>query len=115
MQEFPPHPPMTTSEPSSVSVAYFSMEAALASDMPTYSGGLGVLAGDVLRAAADLRLPVVGMSLLYKQGFLQQKLSADGWQTEEPIVWQPSRFLKRLTTRATIRLEGRDIVLQPWL
>src|SRR5689334_9433045 len=55
-------------------IAYFSMEVALASAMPTYSGGLGVLAGDTLRTCADLKLPLVAVSLLYRQGYFQQSL-----------------------------------------
>jgi starch phosphorylase len=66
-------------------VAYFSMEIALENDMPSYSGGLGVLAGDTIRAAADLRLPMVAVSLLYRKGFFTQRLSEDGSQTEEPV------------------------------
>src|SRR5258708_33605344 len=56
-------------------IAYFSMEIALENAMPSYSGGLGVLAGDTIRAAADLRLPMVAVSLLYRKGFFTQRLS----------------------------------------
>ena len=60
----------TTMQPSTV--AYFSMEVGIEPAMPTYSGGLGVLAGDTLRAAADLGVPMVGMTLLYRKGYLEQ-------------------------------------------
>src|SRR6202521_1164045 len=63
-------------------VAYFSMEIALENQIPTYSGGLGVLAGDTIRAAADIRLPMVAVSLLYRKGYFRQRLSEDGTQTE---------------------------------
>ena len=55
-------------------VAYFSMEIALENSMPSYSGGLGVLAGDTIRAAADLRLPMIAVSLLYRKGYFSQRL-----------------------------------------
>ena len=70
-------------------VAYFSMEVALASYIPTYSGGLGVLAGDMLRAAADLRVPMVGVTLVHRHGYLDQELDESGSQTERPAPWTP--------------------------
>src|SRR5690349_17852326 len=75
-------------------VAYFSMEIALENAMPSYSGGLGVLAGDTIRAAADIRVPMVAVSLLYRKGFFAQHLSEDGSQTEGPIVRNVEDFLK---------------------
>src|SRR3989338_6068967 len=66
-------------------IAYFSMEVGLDSKMPTYSGGLGILSGDTLRSAADLQVPMVGVTLLYRQGYFQQDLDASGQQTEEPV------------------------------
>ena len=71
-------------------IAYFSMEVALDPDVPTYSGGLGILAGDTLRAAADLGIPMVGMTLLYRKGYFKQSLSDTGRQTEAPIFWDPA-------------------------
>src|SRR3979411_150744 len=65
-------------------VAYFSMEIALEPDFPTYSGGLGILAGDTLRAAADLGVPLVGVSLVHRLGYFRQHLDSDGNQTESP-------------------------------
>ncbi|MEP6870394.1 MAG: alpha-glucan family phosphorylase [Anaerolineaceae bacterium] len=64
-------------------IAYFSLEFALTESLPNYSGGLGVLAGDHLKSASDLRLPLVAVSLLYHQGYFQQALGPDGWQAEE--------------------------------
>src|SRR5260370_3092792 len=84
-------------------VAYFSMEIALENAMPSYSGGLGVLAGDTIRAAADLRLPMVAVSLLYRKGFFSQHLAEDGTQTEEPVEW-------RVSGRAPVKKEqGRSV------
>jgi glycogen phosphorylase len=95
-------------------VAYFSMEIALENSMPTYSGGLGVLAGDTIRAAADLRLPMVAVSLLYRKGYFSQRLAEDGTQTEEPVEWRVEDFLHEESPRVTIPLEDRRIELRCW-
>ena len=86
-------------------VAYFSMEIALENAMPTYSGGLGVLAGDTIRAAADIRLPMVAVSLLYRKGFFRQLLAEDGAQTEEPVEWEVEKFLEEESPRIAVTLE----------
>ena len=95
-------------------VAYFSMEIALENAMPSYSGGLGVLAGDTIRAAADLRLPMVAVSLLYRKGFFTQRLSEDGSQTEEPVEWRAEDFLTEEPARASVPLEDRRVELRCW-
>lgn len=73
--------------PSGRRVAYFSMEIALRPDLPTYSGGLGVLAGDMLRSAADLAVPIVGVTLVYRKGYFRQRLDDQGTQQEDPAIW----------------------------
>lgn len=95
-------------------VAYFSMEIALENSMPSYSGGLGVLAGDTIRAAADLRLPMVAVSLLYRKGYFSQHLAEDGTQTEEPVAWKVEDFLEEQPVRVTIPLENRRVELRCW-
>jgi glycogen phosphorylase len=95
-------------------IAYFSMEIALDPAMPTYSGGLGVLAGDTLRAAADSALSMVGVTLLHRKGYFRQKLDASGWQTEEPNEWKVEKFLKELPARPSITIEGRPVRLRAW-
>ncbi len=95
-------------------IAYFSMEIALENAMPSYSGGLGVLAGDTIRAAADLRLPMVAVSLLYRKGFFTQRLSEDGSQTEEPVEWRAEDFLTEEPARASVPLEDRRVELRCW-
>ncbi|MCJ7521184.1 MAG: alpha-glucan family phosphorylase, partial [Dehalococcoidia bacterium] len=97
------------------SVAYFSMEVGLVSGMPTYSGGLGVLAGDTLRAAADLGLPMVGITLLYRKGYFQQTLDNHGNQIESQVEWSPLEYLKPLPQRSMVEIEGRHVQLRPWL
>jgi glycogen phosphorylase len=95
-------------------VAYFSMEIALENAMPSYSGGLGVLAGDTIRAAADLRLPMVAVSLLYRNGYFTQRISDDGTQTEEPVEWRVDDFLTEEDARVTVPLENRRVELRCW-
>src|SRR5690349_24925020 len=95
-------------------VAYFSMEIALENAMPSYSGGLGVLAGDTIRAAADVRLPMVAVSLLYRKGYFSQRLAEDGSQTEEPVEWRVEDFLTEEDVRVTVPLEIRLIGLRAW-
>src|SRR6266699_4066873 len=95
-------------------VAYFSMEIALENAMPTYSGGLGVLAGDTIRAAADLRLPMVAVSLLYRKGYFTQRLADDGSQTEEPVGCRMEDFLQEEPARASLPLENRRAELRCW-
>ena len=95
-------------------VAYFSMEIALENAMPSYSGGLGVLAGDTIRAAADLRLPMVAVSLLYRRGYFSQHLSEDGSQSEEPVEWRIEDFLEEQPARVTVPLENRRVELRAW-
>ena len=73
-------------------IAYFSMEIGIRNDIPTYSGGLGVLAGDTIRSSADLSVPMVAVTLVSRKGYLQQKLSASGDQIESTDEWNPSRF-----------------------
>jgi len=76
-------------EPGNGIIAYFSMEICLEQRIPTYSGGLGVLAGDTLRSAADLELPLVAVSLAHRKRYFHQTLDAEGQQTETPEQWHP--------------------------
>src|SRR3954447_24278628 len=103
-------------KPSSLlpSVAYFSMEIALDADMPTYSGGLGVLAGDTLRSAADLGGPMIGITLLHRKGYFEQHLDAAGAQTEQPVAWNPEDILDLLPVSATVQIEGRTVRVRAW-
>jgi starch phosphorylase len=95
-------------------VAYFSMEMGLDSAIPTYSGGLGVLAGDTLRAAADLGLPMVGVTLLYRKGHFHQHLDAQGQQTESPDHWVPETVLEPVPARAAVMIEGERVQVRAW-
>ena len=90
------------------------MEIALEPGIPTYSGGLGVLAGDTIRAAADRGLPMVAVTLLYRKGYFYQCLDADGWQSEQPAKWVPEDFLEELPERVSVTIEGRPVHLRGW-
>lgn len=92
-------------------IAYFSMEIGLEPSIPTYSGGLGVLAGDTIRSAADLEIPMVAVTLLYRQGYFFQNLDGEGQQSEEPYRWAIDDFLEPLETRVVVELEGRTVHL----
>src|SRR5512136_1456813 len=95
-------------------VAYFSMEIALEAGLPTYSGGLGILAGDTIRSAADLRVPMVGVTLLHRKGYFYQRIDTNGVQTEEPVEWVVEDFMAEMPQRVTLVLEGRKVLLRAW-
>ena len=105
---------LTEIETSLRSIAYFSMEIALENSMPSYSGGLGVLAGDTIRAAADMKVPMVAVSLLYRKGYFAQRLEADGTQVEEPVEWRVEDFLHEQGARTKVIIEGRPVHLRSW-
>src|SRR5215470_11100502 len=88
-------------------IAYFSMEIGLEVGMPTYSGGLGVLAGDTIRAAADLKIPMVAVTLLHRQGYFYQRLDERGWQHEAPAAWAVDDFVHDMPVRVSVTIEGR--------
>jgi len=96
-------------------IAYFSMEIGLRADMATYSGGLGVLAGDTLRAAADLGLPLVAVTLVYRRGYFRQHLDAVGAQTESPDSWNVADGLREMDPRVDVEIEGKTVRLRAWL
>ena len=95
-------------------VAYFSMEIGLESGMPTYSGGLGVLAGDTIRSAADLDVPMVAVSLLHRRGYFFQRVDTSGRQSEEPVAWPVNDFAKLIDEQATVDIEGRTVHVRAW-
>lgn len=95
-------------------IAYFSLEIGLEADIPTYSGGLGVLAGDTLRAAADIELPYVGVTLLYKGGYFKQQVGAGYGQKEAPDPWDPATHLRPMAPRVVVPIDGRDVRVRAW-
>src|SRR5215471_6182486 len=99
---------------SSPRIAYFSMEIALEPDIPTYSGGLGILAGDTLRSAADLGTPVVAVTLCYRKGYFRQILDPAGNQFEQPQEWAPEQYLTDAGPHVSVEIEGRQVSIRAW-
>src|SRR5438045_108511 len=95
-------------------VAYFSMEICLEPAIPTYSGGLGVLAGDTLRSAADLGVPVAAVTLLHRKGYFRQQLDEQGNQHEEPVIWEPEKVFEPTKSVVSLTIEGRTVKVRAW-
>ncbi|MBN1765854.1 MAG: alpha-glucan family phosphorylase [Sedimentisphaerales bacterium] len=95
-------------------IAYFSMEIGLDVVIPTYSGGLGILAGDTIRSGADLKVPMVAVTLLHRKGYFFQRLDENGWQHEEPVDWVVEDFLQEMPERVAVQIEGRQVQLRAW-
>ena len=96
------------------SVAYFSMEIGLEEAIPTYAGGLGILAGDTVRSAADMGVPLVAVSLVHRRGYFHQRLDQHGNQTEEPREWSLAERLSELSSRVAVEIEHRSVRLRAW-
>jgi starch phosphorylase len=97
-----------------VRIAYFSMEVGLTDDIPTYSGGLGILAGDTLKSSTDLQLPMLGVTLLHEKGYFVQKLDGDGNQSEKPVIWDPASLMELLPDIVQVAIEGRVVNIRAW-
>jgi starch phosphorylase len=95
-------------------IAYFTMDVAIESEIPTYSGGLGILAGDMIRSAADLRVPMVALTLLHRKGYFDQRLDFKGNQSESPSNWSPESRLEALPDRGSVVIEGRQVHIRAW-
>ena len=96
-------------------VAYFSMEVALRNEIPTYAGGLGVLAGDMVRSAADLMLPMVAVSLVSRSGYFRQEIDTQGLQVELAESWQPQLWAQALDAKVAVTIEGKPVWVSAWL
>ena len=103
-------------------IAYFSAEFGITAALPQYSGGLGILAGDHLKAASDIGVPIVGVGLFYKTGYFRQSLNRDGWQQEDYPVLDPDGLALSLLREAdgapcvvTLSLPGgRELHAHVW-
>lgn len=100
---------------SSAHIAYFSMEIALQPEVHTYSGGLGMLAGDTARSCADLEMPVVFVTLASRKGYLRQEVDADGNQIEHEDPWDVAAWTEPLGALVAVQIEGRGVWVRPWL
>jgi len=96
-------------------IAYFSMEIALRNEIPTYAGGLGVLAGDTMRSAADLGLPLVAVSLVSRAGYFRQEIDEQGRQHEQPDPWEPARWARLLEAKVAVPIDARLVWVSAWL
>ncbi|GAB6183051.1 alpha-glucan family phosphorylase [Thermodesulfovibrio hydrogeniphilus] len=96
-------------------IAYFSMEIGIRPEMHTYSGGLGILAGDTLKSAADLRIPMVGVTLIHRMGYFKQELDPFGRQIEHPDPWDIEKYLKKLDFKVSVTIEGKPLFITAWL
>jgi starch phosphorylase len=96
-------------------VAYFSMEIALRNEIPTYAGGLGILAGDTIRTAADLSLPMVAVSLVCHAGYFRQEIDAQGRQTEHAETWDIRHWTQPLDAKIAVQIDGRTVWIGAWL
>jgi starch phosphorylase len=114
MQPTSSEPVSCETYPSYGLVAYFSMEIAIKPDIPTYSGGLGVLAGDTLRSMADLGVPLVAFSLVYHKGYFRQHLDNNGKQSEDVQPWNPADFCTEEKARITVSIENRIVTVRCW-
>lgn len=110
----PTHPVSVPLDISDRKIAYFSMEIALAKTLPTYSGGLGMLAGDSLRSAADTGVSLVAVSLVHRRGYFEQHLDSSGQQTESDVVWSPESTLPAAEQTISIQMQGRALQLRAW-
>ncbi len=96
-------------------IAYFSMEIGLRDDIPTYSGGLGILAGDTVKSSADLCLPFIAVTLMSRKGYFRQEIDSEGRQKEFPVVWDPSKLLTNAEEKISIFIENREVFVQAWI
>lgn len=97
-----------------LTVAYFSMEIGLESKMPTYAGGLGMLAADIMRSSVDMGLPACCMTIGWQHGYLRQHILPDGSQQYEDITWDKHDFLEKMEETVTVTVEGREITVGCW-
>ena len=98
-------------------IAYFSMEMALRNEMPTYAGGLGILAGDTMRSGADLRLPLIGVTLVSRAGYFRQEIDQEGRQVERPALWDPRNcsWCAPSEAKVAVEIEGREVWVRAWI
>ncbi len=103
-----------TAQTKAIEVAYFSMEIMLESDIPTYAGGLGILAGDVLRSCADMKIPACGVSLVYSGATFNQVIHTNGTQSFTEANWQKSDQLTKLSDRVEIKIMNTPVLVSVW-
>ena len=96
-------------------IAYFSLEIGLNDKLPTYAGGLGILAGDTIKSFADKRVPVIAVTLLNRKGYFRQEIDDQGNQIEHEEDWNPQDHMTLMSEKVSVELEGRDVMLKTWI
>ena len=103
-----------TELPYNPKIAYFSMEICVRSDIPTYSGGLGILAGDTIRSCADLNIPIVAITLLSEKGYFDQDIIEEGEQVEKPSNFDPASSMYLVARETSVRIGNSQVKIRPW-
>jgi len=96
-------------------IAYFSMEIGIRSEIPTYAGGMGLLAGDIIRSASDLNVPLVAVTLVSNKGYFRQVLDPSGNQIEHTDEWNPARLMTLLAEQVSVKIQNKDVKVRAWL
>src|SRR3989338_5170027 len=97
-----------------LTVAYFTMEIGLSGDIPTYAGGLGMLAADLMRSCADLKVPAACITVCWQHGYMRQSIAPDGKQKYEEGSWKPQEKMTLLPEKASVTIEGREVKIAAW-
>ncbi len=98
-----------------IRIAYFTMEIGMKNSIPTFAGGLGILAADYMRSCADMKVPVGCVTMCWKHGYTHQEVSADGTQTFSDVDWDPTKELQKLDTTVDVSIEGRTVAVGVWV
>lgn len=98
-----------------LNIAYFTMEIGLKNSIPTFAGGLGILAADFMRSCSDMKAPVGCVTMCWKHGYTHQEVSPDGSQTFSDVDWEPSKELQKLDTVVEVSVEGRTVKVGAWM
>ncbi len=106
---------MPKTQKTPLTVAYFTMEIALGKEIPTFAGGLGVLAADMMRSCGDLKVKAAFVTVCWQYGYLKQIIGLDGSQRYEDVQWDPTKFMQRLEEKVTVEVEGRNVTVGAWL
>ena len=106
---------MQRTQKTPLTVAYFTMEIALEKEIPTFAGGLGVLAADIMRSTTDLQIPAACITICWQYGYLRQRIGLDGSQRYEEVQWNPDEFMKKVKEKVTVEIEGRSVTVGAWM
>ncbi len=96
------------------SIAYFSMEIGISHNIPTYAGGLGVLAGDLIKSFSDMNAPIVAVTLINSRGYFHQNITENGNQIESPVEWNPSAFMTLQPNIVSVNIANREVKIKVW-